>query len=501
MSHTGERRVPAFLDCDLAGSGTLARVSEESGLAVAAPEVDAVVTLVSRARSAMAEFIDSDQERVDDVVTALAWSLYQPRHARELAEVAVRTTGLGNVADKIVKNRRKTFGTLRDLLRAKTVGLIEEDPARGLMIFAKPVGVVAAVTPSTNPAATPVNKAMMALKGRNAVIVAPSPLAYATTSRAVELMRNALGGVGAPRDLVQILPAPVTRCATTALMEACDLAVVTGSQNNVRRAYRSGKPAIGVGAGNVPVIIDSSADLERAAAGILASKTFDNATSCSSENSLIVLDDVYDQALAELRSLGAYLADEQEKQAIEDVLWSDGRLNRDLIARDAEVLADQAGLGAEARRCRFFMVENDLPAQAGSFADEKLSLVVAVYRAADIREAVEKARAILDVRGRGHSCGIYTASMNHARLLAAELDVVRVLVNQAHSIGNGGSFTNGLPFTLTMGCGTWAGNSISENLNYRHFINVTHLSTTIPEDRPTEEELFGRYWKRYGMGR
>ena len=463
------------------------------------PEVDAVTTLVSRARSAMAEFIGSDQERVDDVVAALAWSIYQLRHARELAEVAVRTTGLGNVADKIVKNRRKTFGTLRDLLRAKTVGLIEEDPARGLMIYAKPVGVVAAATPSTNPAATPVSKAMMAVKGRNAVIVAPSPLAYATTLRAVELMRDALGGVGAPRDLVQILPAPVTRSATTALMEACDLAVVTGSQNNVRRAYRSGKPAIGVGAGNVPVIIDSSADLNQAAAGILASKTFDNATSCSSENALIVLDDVYDRAMGELRALGAHLADGHEKRAIEGALWVDGKLNRDLIARDAEVLARHAGLPAEARGARFFMVEDDLPAEPRSFADEKLSLVLAVYRAADIREAIETVRAILEVRGRGHSCGIYTASMDNARLLAAEVDVVRVLVNQAHSIGNGGSFTNGLPFTLTMGCGTWAGNSISENLNYRHFINLTHLSTTIPEDRPREEDLFGGYWKRYGV--
>ena len=446
----------------------------------------------------MAGFVDSDQDRVDEVVTALAWSLYKPEHARELAEVAVRTTGLGNVADKIAKNRRKTFGTLRDLSRARTVGLVEEDPARGLMIYAKPVGVVAAVTPSTNPAATPVNKAMMAVKGRNAVIVAPSPLAYVTTSRAVELMREALRTVGAPCDLVQILPPPVTRQSTTALMEACDLSVVTGSQNNVRRAYRSGKPAIGVGAGNVPVVIDSTADLEKAAEGIVASKTFDNATSCSSENSLVILDDVYDRAIDELRKVGAYVVDEREKRAVRDALWVDGKLNREMIAQDADVLAGRAGLGGEAGKARLFLVEDELPAEAGSFADEKLSLVLTVYRAGGIREAIETVRAVLEVRGRGHSCGIYTVSMGNARLLAAELDVVRVLVNQAHAVGNGGSFTNGLPFTLTMGCGTWAGNSISENLNYRHFINLTHLSTTIPEDRPSEEALFGDHWRRYG---
>ena len=459
---------------------------------------DAVSMLVGRARSAMEKFIGSDQERVDEVVTALAWSLYKPEHARELAEIAVRTTGLGNVADKIVKNQRKTFGTLRDLSRARTVGLIEEDPARGLMIYAKPVGVVAAVTPSTNPAATPVNKTMMAVKGRNAIIVAPSPLAHTTTSRAVELMRAALRTVGAPCDLVQVLPYPVTRRVTNALMEACDLSVVTGSQNNVRSAYRSGKPAIGVGAGNVPVVIDRTADLGQVAEGILASKTFDNATSCSSENSLVILDDVYDEALDELRKAGAYVVHEREKRAIRDALWVEGKLNREMIAQDADVLARRAGLGREAAGARVFLVEDELPAEAGSFGDEKLSLVLTVYRAAGIREAIDTVRAVLEVRGRGHSCGIYTSSMDNARLLATELDVVRVLVNQAHAIGNGGSFTNGLPFTLTMGCGTWAGNSISENLNYRHFINLTHLSTTIPEDRPSEEALFGDHWRRYG---
>jgi len=464
-------------------------------------ERDPIATVdgrIRRARAAMDAFRDSDQARVDEAVTAIAWSLYKPEHAEALARMAVEDSGIGNAPDKVIKNQRKTFGTLRDLMRARSVGIIEELPELGLVKYAKPVGVVGAVTPSTNPAATPVNKAMMAVKGRNAVIVAPSPLAYVTTSRAVELMRDALAGVDAPRDLVQILPEPVTRRSTTALMEACDLSVVTGSQNNVRSAYRSGKPAIGVGAGNVPVVIDSTADLRQAAAGILASKTFDNATSCSSENSLVILDDVYDRTLDALREAGAYVVDKQEKRAIREALWVDGRLNREMIAQDADVLARRAGLGGQAAKARLFLVEDELPAEAGSFADEKLSLVLTVYRAGGIREAIETVRAVLEVRGLGHSCGIYTASTENARLLATELDVVRVLVNQAHAIGNGGSFTNGLPFTLTMGCGTWAANSISENLNYRHFINLTHLSTTIAEDRPTEEALFGDHWRRHG---
>jgi len=247
---------------------------------------------------------DADQALVDDAVRALAWSLYRPEHARELAELAVAGTGLGNVADKIAKNRRKTFGTLRDLLRVRTVGVIEEDPARGIVKYAKPVGVVGALTPSTNPAATPVNKAMMALKGRNAIVIAPSPAGWATTARAVELMRAALAGMGLPADLVQVVPQPVDRARTQALMRAVDLVVCTGSQTNVREAYRSGTPAIGVGAGNVPVIVDESADLADAAAKIARSKCFDNATSCSSENALVVLDEVYADLLAALARNG-----------------------------------------------------------------------------------------------------------------------------------------------------------------------------------------------------
>jgi len=457
-----------------------------------------VAVLVARARAAMKDFQHADQARVDEAVTALAWSLYKPEHARELAQMAVADTGLGNVADKIIKNQRKTFGTLRDLMRAKTVGVIEEIPSLGLVKYAKPVGVVAAVTPSTNPAATPVNKAMMALKGRNAVIVAPSPAGLATTTRTVDLMRAGLAQVGLPEDLVQVLPAPVNKALTGALMQACDLVVVTGSQNNVRSAYSSGTPAIGVGAGNVPVIIDASADVDDAAKKICASKTFDNATSCSSENSVVILDAVYDDAMAALENAGGYHADESGKRAIAATLWTGGHLNRKVIAKDADVFAREADLPIAARKARFFMVEeNDIGPQH-PFCDEKLALVLSVYRASDLDDAMDKVRAILAVKGRGHSCGIHTNDPAHAHRLAEELDVVRVLVNQAHTFGNGGGFDSGLNFTLSMGCGTWGGNSISENLNYRHFINVTHLSTNIPEDKPSEEELFGDYWKRFG---
>jgi sulfoacetaldehyde dehydrogenase len=461
-------------------------------------DASTIDALINNARRAMAVFANADQARVDEAVTALAWSIYKPENARALAETAVGDTGLGNVTDKVIKNQRKTFGALRDLLAAKTVGIIDEDSTLGLVKYAKPVGVVAAVVPSTNPAATPVNKSMMAVKGRNAVIVAPSPAGFNTTARTVALMRAELEKIGLPADLVQVLPAPVTKGLTQTLMEASDLVVVTGSQNNVRRAYSSGTPAIGVGAGNVPVIIDSSADLGDAARKICASKIFDNATSCSSENSVTILDDIYNDAIQALKDAGGYLANAEEKARIQEKLWIGGKLNRHLIAKDADVFARETDLSDEAQQAKFFMVEDEGAGPDRPFSDEKLSLVLTVYRAADFDAAMAQVRDVLNTQGMGHSVGIHTKDDGNARRLAEELDVVRVLVNQAHTFGNGGSFDNGLNFTLSMGCGTWAGNSISENLNYRHFINVTHLVTVIPENKPAEEDLFGAYWECYG---
>jgi len=454
--------------------------------------------LMKRARIAQSVFADADQARVDEAVRAIAWSLYKPEHARELAELAVADTGLGNVPDKIIKKQRKTFGTLRDLLRAKSVGEIERDDKRGIVKFAKPMGVVGAITPSTNPGATPVNKTMMAIKGRNAVIIAPSPLGYRTTALAVEYMRESLGAIGLPKDLVQILPNPVTKETTQAIMEAVDLVVVTGSQDNVRRAYRSGTPAIGVGAGNVPVIIDETADLTSAAQKICASKTFDNATSCSSENAVVIVSSVYDAAIEALKKAGGYLVDDLQKARVQGTLWKNGKLNRHLIARDMPVLVESFGLPEEAKSAKFLLVEETGIGKAYPLSGEKLALVLTVYRAPDYKAAADTVRRILDFQGRGHSMGLHTTDLSRARELAEELPVVRVLVNFAHTFGNGGGFDSGLEFTLTMGCGSWQKNSISENLNYKHFLNITHLVVPIPEDRPSEEELFGPHWARYG---
>jgi sulfoacetaldehyde dehydrogenase len=281
-------------------------------------------------------------------------------------------------------------------------------------------------------------------------------------------------------------------------MEAVDLVVVTGSQDNVRRAYRSGTPAIGVGAGNVPVIIDETADLASAAQKICASKIFDNATSCSSENAVVIVDEVYDAAIEALKQAGGYLVDGAQKARVQGELWKNGKLNRHLIAQDMPVLAESFGLPAQAADSKFLLVEETGIGKAYPLSGEKLALVLTVYRASDFAAAVETVRKILDFQGKGHSMGLHTADMARARQLAEDLPVVRVLVNFAHTFGNGGGFDSGLEFTLSMGCGSWQKNSISENLNYRHFLNITHLVTPIPEDKPSEEELFGPHWARYG---
>ncbi|MFD2399725.1 aldehyde dehydrogenase family protein [Prauserella oleivorans] len=320
---------------------------------------ETVAALVARARAAQAVFEDFDQQRVDDVVAGAAWAIYRPDRARELAEIAVRDTGLGNAEDKVAKNQRKTLGTLRDLTGVKSVGVIREDPATGITEYAKPVGVVAAVCPSTNPAATPANKTMMALKGRNAVILSPSPKGASTCRLLVEYIHAELDKVGAPRDLVQYVAEP-SKALTNELMSQADLVVVTGSQRNVRQAYRSGTPAIGVGAGNAPVIVDADADIADAAEKIRRSKTFDYATSCSSENSVHIHDTVYDATLRALEDQGGYLLTSEEKERLAGVMWPNGKLSPAVTAQPPGKLAALAGLDSPAARsASFFMVQEE----------------------------------------------------------------------------------------------------------------------------------------------
>jgi sulfoacetaldehyde dehydrogenase len=459
-----------------------------------------VAALIRRARAAQAIYARYDQAGLDEVVAAVGWAIMQPSRNRSLAEIAVRDTGLGKVADKIDKNHRKTLGLLRDLKGAISTGVIAEYPGQGIIEIAKPVGVVAAVVPSTNPGATPANNVINALKCGNAIVLSPSPKGYSTAAKLLEYIHEELARVGAPLELVQLLPHPVTKELSQALMKQADLVVVTGSQANVRSGYSSGTPALGVGAGNVAVIVDESADCDDAAAKIMRSKIFDHATSCSSENSVIVHDAVYARTIEALTRQGGALLTPEEKAQLEKAMFPGGKLSAAITAQSVARICEIAGLTRPALvNAKCLMVEETGAGKAHPFSGEKLSPVLAVYRARNFDHAFDTMRAIYDYMGDGHSCGIHTRDDAHVEKLGRDMTVCRVIVNQAHAIANGGSFDNGLPFSLSMGCGTWGGNSFSENLNYRHFMNVTRIVRPIPPREPSVDEIFGAYWTKHGI--
>ncbi|MBK6982775.1 MAG: aldehyde dehydrogenase family protein [Betaproteobacteria bacterium] len=463
------------------------------------PAAGAVADLVARARAAQAIADGYDQARIDELVAAAAWAILEPGRNRALSELAVADTGIGDVEDKVRKNHRKTLGLLRDLHGMKTVGVVGEDAARGLVEIARPVGVVCAVTPSTNPAATPANKILNALKARNAVIVAPSPKGASTCARLIGYVHAEFDRIGAPRDLVQMLPAPITKDATAELMRRCDLVVATGSQANVRAAYASGTPAFGVGAGNVAAIVDETADLESAAAKIVLSKCFDNATSCSSENSLVVLEAVADAMLAALARKGCVRLAGEDRARLRQAMWPDGKLSAKVIGQSAAAIANLAGLADPAARdARVLLVDAEGIGPDDPFSGEKLSPVLTVYRARDFAAAKDIVRRIYAFQGAGHSVSLHSTDAGRALDLGLTLPVARVIVNQAHCIANGGSFSNGLPVSLSMGCGTWGRNNFSDNLNVRHYMNVTRVSRPLPEREPAVDDLLGAYFARWG---
>ena len=458
-----------------------------------------VSVLIERARAAQATADRYDQVQVDHLVAAAGWAILEPARNRELAQLAVTDTGIGNVEDKVRKNHRKTLGLLRDLQGVRSVGVIQRDAARGLIEIARPVGVVAAITPSTNPAATPANKIINALKGRNAVIIAPSPKGWTTCARLIEFVHEQFDRIGAPRDLVQMLPSPITKNSTYELMRQADLVVATGSQANVRAAYASGTPAFGVGAGNVAAIIDETADLDVATEMILRSKTFDNATSCSSENSVVLIDAIYTAAVNAFKTHGAVLLTPDDKARLQRTMWPDGKLSSQVIGQSAATIAERTGLATVAgTKPRALLVEESQAGPDHPFSGEKLSPVLTVYRARDFDDAMQIVGRIYAFIGAGHSVGLHTTRNERALALGERLPVSRVIVNQVHCVATGGSFDNGLPFSLSMGCGTWGRNNFSDNMNYRHYLNITRVSTTIPENVPLEDEIFGEYFARHG---
>jgi len=459
----------------------------------------AVAALVKRARAAQREFEQAGQEKLDTAAAAAAWAIMEPARNRQLAELSVQDTGLGNVDDKFRKNYRKTLGLLRDLHGTKTTGIIARYDATGIVEIARAVGVVAAVTPSTNPAATPANKIVNALKCGNAVIVAPSPKGHSSCALLIGFIHEQLKKAGLSTDLVQMLPAPISKAATAELMRQCDLVVATGSQANVRMAYTSGTPAFGVGAGNVASIVTSTADLHDAAHKIARSKTFDNATSCSSENSVVLEDAIYQPMLDALAESGGVLLDNAQKAQLQQVMWHDGKLSSECTARSAQTIARIARLDTvAAKEPAFLMVEEDGFGADHPFSGEKLAPVLTVYRAHDFNRAADIVRQIYAYMGAGHSVGLHTADTDKAVQLGTTLPVARVIVNQAHCLATGGNFDNGLPFSLSMGCGTWGRNNFSSNLDYHQYLNITRVAYPVEEQVPEVDDLLGDFFRRVG---
>ena len=457
-----------------------------------------IASIIAGARAAQKKFeIGANQTKFDQAALAAGWAIMEPQRNRTLAELAVKTTGLGTVADKVTKNHRKTLGLLRDIMDAKTCGMISDDPATGITEIARPIGVIGAVVPSTNPAATPANNIINALKCGNAIVVAPSPKGVASCALLLEYIHAEFGKLGVDPALVQMIPAPGSKAKTQAMMELCDRVICTGSQNNVQRAQTCGTPAVAVGAGNVTVIVDETANLSEAAQKITASKTFDNATSCSSENSMIVVDAVYDDFVHALAKQGGALV--RDEAAIVTKLWPDGHLNRSVIAQDADKMIKALDMGGLVRDdTKFLVVETEGIGLNYPLSGEKLSRVAALYRARDFDDAQVLAARLLTHQGAGHSVGIHTADDTRAVALGASLPTCRVIVNQAHTFATGGSFTNGMPFSLSMGCGSWGGNSIDDNLHWKHFMQSTKIIREIPSREPALGDIFSEYWAEVG---
>lgn len=458
---------------------------------------DEIKNLVAHARAAQELVEFWSQEKVDEMVAAVGWEVYRKDHAEACAKLAVEETEMGVYEDKVAKHMKKTLGTLRDLHGLKTVGVIEENKEKGLLKLAKPVGVIGALTPVTNASSTPVCNGLPILKTRNAVIFAPHPKAKKTCELTANYMREGLRKIGAPLDLVQFIANPSVDL-TQDLMRNVDLIVATGGSPMVKVAYSSGVPAYGVGAGNSVVVVDETADLNDAATKIRNGKIFDNATSCSSENSVVLHKSVYDIMLGYFKDLGGHLCNSEEKSRLKNLMWPDGvHLGRNHVGQHAQKIANLAGISVKSDVC-FLMVKGESVGSADPFSGEKLSPVLTVWSYEEFEEAICLVRDITRFSGYGHSCGIHTTNDAHMLELATRARVSRIMVRQTQPFGNSGNYDNGMPFGLTLGCGTWGGNIVSENVHWKHFINTTWVSLPIAPVIPDEKIIFGAHWMNFG---
>lgn len=447
----------------------------------------------AKADVALKEIEKFGQEKLDRLCQAVAWSVANKKTFEELVAFGIEETGLGDPESRMNK-RFKIRGVLRDALRQKSVGIIEEIPEKGITKYAKPVGIIASLVPTTNPDLTPAGTAINAVKARDVVIFSPHPRSQKTTLKTVELMREALRKEGVNPDVLQCLKGNPNKAMSMAVMGEADLVLATGGQNMVRRAYTAGTPAYGVGAGNSTMVIDETADLKEAAKNTMLSKTSDFGSGCSADGNLIIETSIFDDMVKELQNVGGYLANDEQKEALKNVMWDEkGKRKADTVAISPQQLAKAAGFEIPADR-KFIMVMGDGIGKEYMFSHEKLTTLLALYRYDGFEEAMRMVREIYEVGGKGHSCGIYSFNDEHIHLHALNAPVSRVMVRQPQSKANAGAFNNGMPMTSSLGCGTWGGNIISENVSLKHYMNTTWVSRPIPEDRPSDEELFGEFY-------
>jgi sulfoacetaldehyde dehydrogenase len=456
-----------------------------------------VSSYVKRAKAAQKQIQFYTQEQIDEVCVAIGWEVYNDQNIEILAKLAVEETKMGNVQDKITKHKNKVLGVLKDVQHAKSVGCIEVDEVKKIRKFAKPVGVVGALTPVTNPTATPASNGITILKGRNAVIFAPHPRSKKATAMAVQFMRDGLRKVNAPEDLIQVIDEPSIE-VTEELMKQVDVVLATGGGAMVKAAYSSGKPAYGVGPGNSVSIVAEDANVKDAATKIMGSKAFDHATSCSSENSIIIHESIYDQMIEQLISLGAHLVSEDMREQLSMYMWPLNdkgyrSINPKIIAQSAQSIAQGAMLTVS-DSVKVLLVEGREDIESDFFSQEKLSPVLTIFKYATFEEGYRILERLTDNYGTGHSCGIHTFNDEYVKYIGSRIRSSRVLVNQAQAAGNGGAFFNGMPSTVSLGCGSWGGNITSENITYKHFINTTWVSEFFPPVRPSDEEIFGAYF-------
>lgn len=455
-------------------------------------EINTVDEMVARARRAMDGIKDYDQERVDRLARALGWNCGNEKTFLRIAQMGVDESGIGDRQGRGGK-RFKVLGVLRDALRQKSVGVIEEVPEKGLTKIAKSAGVIASLIPTTNPELTPPVTGIYAMKCKDAVIFSPHPRARQTTNEMVNVMRATLKKLDAPEDVFQCVARPSIPM-TNYLMAQCDLTLATGGKPMVKAAYSSGKPAFGVGAGNATMVIDETADIAEAARNSRISKTSDFGSGCSADGNLVIAEQIYDKMRDALQAEGGYLCNPGEKALLEKALWdAEGKRTINTVAVSAQTIAGIAGFEIP-DDAKFIMVEQNGIGPQHKFSSEKLCVVLALFKFKDFDEAMAMVRDIYEVGGKGHSCGIY--SFDEERILRHALNapVSRVMVRQPQSKANAGSFTNGMPMTSSLGCGIWGGNITNENVSLKHYMNVTWIARPIPEDRPSDEELFGEFY-------